>query len=311
MELLDALHHRERLVQEIVVDKENAVMSIKQAHQALDEALKNAKTKGQILAVKKDLRTIVDRIYVLTDYLDQVTYQTQGYMRLEVSTISLSELLHDVLKIFNAQYNLPAQQILFQQNTMCETVQADREKLEQLLVDGLCYAQRRKQEDGPILLCIEETSLGYPINAIPGHVKKVRALCFGITTAVAMPSLSTLYMVSIDRGTIHLPQDTTELPIMHNQQVTEAHYGAFEFMDTSDGTTQIYVIPIRLREVRPQAMDLLERPEKKVFPESTIDSAEVAFMQAVQEKTKIDVQFLERAIRLIKRYYAGVTILLS
>jgi len=306
VELLDALHHRERLVQEVVTDKKDAIVSIKQAQQALNEELKEAKTREQLLAVTKDLSVIADKIHVLIDYLDQVTYQTQGYMRLEVSTVSLSKFLQDVFSILSAQNKVSAQQIIVQQNTTCEAIQADIEKIKQLLVDSLYYAQRRKQEGESVLLRIEETSLGYPINTIPGHVKEVRALYFGITTEKTMRTPSTLYMVSVDRGSIHLPRDTTELPITHNQQITEAHYGAFELIETPHGITQIYVIPVLVREVRPQAMDLLDRPRKTVAPDSTVDPAEAAFVRAIQDKTSVDMPLLEKALRLIKKYHAGV-----
>ena len=303
-ELLEALHHRERLVQEVTTDKAEVIMTIKKMRGDLDEALKNAKTKEQLLAINKNFQITLDKLNVLTEYIDQVTYQTQGYMRLEVSKVPLSGLLHEVFKILNRQDPMLAKQILTQQATNThQTLQADIGKLKQLLVDGLCYAQQKKAER-PILLSIQETSLGYPITAIQDHVKNVRALCFSITTANASPTPSTVYMVSVDRATIRLPQDTTELPITHNQQIVEAHYGTSEFIESTQGTTQIYVIPVRVREVRPQTMDLLSIAE--VMPDTASYPKEKTFIKDAQEKTKIDRKVLQQALQLIKKYHAGV-----
>ena len=281
-ELVEALHHRERLVQEVKVDKVNALATIKQMRQKLGSALKNATTQEQLLVINTDFQAALDKLQLLTDYLDQVTHQTQGYMRLEVGTVSLSELLHDAFEVLNKPDPIFAQKILSQQHTTCQTLQADVGKLRQLLVDSLYYAQQHNQEGRPVLLSIEDTTLGYPITSILGHVKEVEALCFIITTEKTIPAHRVLYMVSVDRAAIRLPQTTSELPITHSQQIVEAHYGTSEFRESGQGITQIYVIPVRVREVRPQTMDLLYATE--IMPDKVGLCRRKSFCQGVTRK---------------------------
>lgn len=303
-ELLEALHHRERLVKEATADKAEAVMTIKNMYKKLDGALKDVKTEKQLLTISKDFKATLDKLHVLTEYLDQVTYQTHGYMRLEVDDVSLSEILHETFALLNKQDPALTKQILTQQHTTHRVLQADGGKLKQLLIDGLCYARQHKQETIPILLRISATSLGYPITAIKGHIKEVAALCFTITTASTSPMPSTVYMVSVDRAAIRLPRDASELAIMHNQQIAEAHYGTSEFIEDKQGMTQIYVIPVRVREVRPQTMDLL--PTVEAVPETTFYPVEEAFIREVKSKTKIDQDLLQKALKLIRQYHTGV-----
>jgi Na+/proline symporter len=303
-ELIEALHHRERLVREVTTDKAEAIVTIKQMRKKLDDALKGATTEEQLGVVNQDFQATLDKLHLLTEYLDQVTYQTQGYMRLEVGTVSLSGLLNDVFDSLGKQDSMFAKQVLTQQHTTDQPLQADIGKLKQLLVDSLCYAQQHKQENMPILVSIEETSLGYPISAIQGYIKEISALCFIITTASTLPTHSTLYMVSVDRAAIRLPKDATELPITHNQQIVEAHYGTSEFIESEQGITQIYVIPVRVREVRPQTMDLLSATE--IMSDTAIYPEEVAFVKAVTEKTQVDMAMLQKALQLIKKHHAGV-----
>ncbi|MFM2428618.1 MAG: hypothetical protein RL012_502 [Bacteroidota bacterium] len=304
IELIEALHHRERLVREVTTDKAEAIVTIKQMRKKLDDALNDATTKEQLGVVNQDFQATLDKLHLLTEYLDQVTYQTQGYMRLEASTVSLSGLLNDVFDSLGKQDPMFAKQVLTQQHTTDQTLQADIGKLKQLLVDSLYYAQQHKQENMPILLSIEETSLGYPISAIQDHVKEVSALCFIITTASTLPTPSTLYMVSVDRAAIRLPKDATELPITHNQQIVEAHYGTSEFIESERGITQMYVIPVRVREVRPQTMDLLSATE--IMSDTAVYPEEVAFVKVVTEKTQVDMAMLQKALQLIKKHHAGV-----
>jgi len=304
IELIEALHHRERLVREVNTDKVHAIATINRTRKKLDDALMDATTQEQLLVINKDFQAALDKLQVLTDYLDQVTHQTQGYMRLEVGTVSLAGLLHDAFEVLNKQDSMVAKQVFTQQYTTFQTLQADIGKLKQLLVDSLYYAKQHMQENASILLSIKETILGYPISAIQGYVKEVSALCFTITTENVMPTHRALYMVSVDRASIRLPQTATELPLMHNQQIVEAHYGTSELIENEQGITQIYVIPVRVREVRPQTMDLLSTTA--VISDNAVYAEEEAFVKAVTEKTQVDKAILQQAIQLIKQYHTGV-----
>ena len=66
----------------------------------------------------------------------------------------------------------------------------------------------------------------------------------------------------------------------------------------------MYVIPVRVREVRPQTMDLLSATE--IMSDTAVYPEEVAFVKVVTEKTQVDMAMLQKALQLIKKHHAGV-----
>ena len=74
---------------------------------------------------------------------------------------------------------------------------------------------------------------------------------------------------------------------------------------------QLYVIPVKLREVRPQDMDLpeMELGAKLTRADDTYPGAqeqEAAFVKAVQERTQADLKLIGDAVELIKEYHGPV-----
>ena len=304
-ELVAALHHRERLAQEVSMGQVETLATIHKMQHQLDDKLKQTQTQEQLVAVKKDLQATTGKLQVLTDYLTQVIYQTQDYLSLEVSTVALEALLQMLFEVLDKQDTTLPEQVLPIRQSTCEELQADVGKLRRLLIDSLHYAHQHKKEFQPILLGIADTTLGYPINSIPGHVKEVEALGLTITTAKRLPVLRTLYMGSVDRSSIRLPQSAAELSITHNQQIVDAHYGTSELLENEEGVTQVYVIPVRVREVRPKMMELFSQED--VALDTTVYPEETAFVKAVSTKTDIDMGLVEKAIQLVKKYHAGVS----
>lgn len=111
-ELVEAIHHRERLDQAISMDKVEALATINQMRKQLNDKLKQAKTKAQLAAVNKDFQDTSEKLQVLTDYLSQVLHQTPDYMRLAVSTVSLQELLQDIFEVLDKQNGTLSSQVL-------------------------------------------------------------------------------------------------------------------------------------------------------------------------------------------------------
>ncbi|MEL6413017.1 MAG: HD domain-containing protein, partial [Bacteroidota bacterium] len=86
-----------------------------------------------------------------------------------------------------------------------------------------------------------------------------------------------------------------------------AHYGSAMFKQSEAGITQIYVIPLQLREVRPKMMDIPEmevggmgQPLQDVLPEET------ALLERLRQETQVDMDLVEKAIGAIKKYHASV-----
>lgn len=301
--LVEAIHHRESLLQDVTMHRINALTTINAVRNQLDKQLRHATTQAQLVTINKDFQNVLNKLQVLTDHMNEVIHQTHGYVRLLVDNTPLASLLHDVFEELREQNPMLVKKIVTQSNTTCKVLQADISKIKKLLLNGLCYAQQTQQEGRPILFGIENTTLGYPISSIQGHIKKVHALCFHITTAHALAGTKRLYMSHVDMATMRLPKSVNELPITHNQQIVDAHYGVSELIESTQGVTQTYVIPVHVREVRPKTMDLPSTAA--AVSDTVVYPAERAFIKDVLE-THIDQELLQTAIQLIKKYHAGV-----
>ena len=108
-----------------------------------------------------------------------------------------------------------------------------------------------------ILIGLEDTQLGYPISAVkPNYTKKIAALRFTLTTASMLPGLEVCYLAQMHTDTSPMPETSTDLPLVANERIAKAHYGYNSIRSTDKALTQVYVIPVQLREVRPKDMDL-------------------------------------------------------
>ena len=109
------------------------------------------------------------------------------------------------------------------------------------------------------MIGLEDTQLGYPISAVePDYTKKIAALRITTTTEQALPTLEKLYSAQMSEDTSPMPETTTDLPLVFNERILKAHYGYTNTISDEQSFTQVYVIPVNVREVRPQDMDLPE-----------------------------------------------------
>ncbi len=304
-ELVAALSYRGNLAQEVSSNKIKALAEVGQMRQDLEKKLNDAQTKEEIIAVKKDLKATGDKLQVLVDYLSQVAQQARDYMRLEVGTISLQDLLYNFSETLEQQGVASYSQVCVRNNATHKEIQADGEKVRQMLVDSCRYAKQQIQENNkPVLLGIADTTLSYPITSIQGHVKEVEALCFVITTNNKLPSTRALYRGNINSTDILIPRSATELLATHSQQIVDAHYGFYELIKNEHEVTQFCVIPVKVREVRPKVMDFL--PPEATEVDKTIYPQEAAFVEDVKNRTSIDQATLSKAMDVVKKYHAGV-----
>ena len=75
----------------------------------------------------------------------------------------------------------------------------------------------------------------------------------------------------MSEDTSPMPETTTDLPLVSNERILKAHYGYTNTISNEQSCTQVYVIPVNVREVRPQDMDLpeMELGTKKVRADDT------------------------------------------
>ena len=112
-------------------------------------------------------------------------------------------------------------------------------------------------------------------------------------------------MVSPESSSVQLPQSEEKLPLAENSRIVDAHYG---YVETITDHTQVYVIPVNLREVRGKVMELLKEPV-------AADLEELKYSLAIQlEKelldklrdTDVDLEIIYKVLKTIKKYHGGV-----
>jgi hypothetical protein len=293
--VMDNLHHRGYLMWEATTYPSDRV----------DEASRNTKNKEEPWVLIATLRQDIYKLNVLTSHLNQMLHQSQDYMRLSVADVSMQALLQDVFEDVYAQNK--KMRVCTHQHTTYHTLQVDVGKMRQLLATGLLYASAHQQTGRPVILGLEDTLLVYPILSIPGYMKQVPSVRVTITTESGLPHLKAWYVGSADSpSSLHVPKAPSELPITYNQQVIDAHYGTSEFIESGQGFTQCYVLPVNVREVRPQTMDTLVPTPTRALGDASVWPEEEAFVQAVQGRTRISMDTLQSALQLIRRYHAGV-----
>jgi HD domain len=289
--LMEAIRQRGQLIREVNM------------HQlgGLEAEVRHTQTKEELWAINALLRQGIYNLQVYNSHLSQMLHQSQDYMRLSTADILLQDLLQGVFEDIHEQKRM---QVCTHRYTTHQGFQVDVKKMRQLLVSGLHYAKECQPAERPILLGFEDTLLVYPILSIAGYVKRVPSVRITITNETSLPPHRAWYVGSVDSPALHLPKAYSELSITHNQQIVDAHYGTSEFVESEHGMTQVYVIPVRVREVRPQTMDLL--PTAAVLSEAPIYPEEEALVKEVQERTQVDMAMLRQALQLIKQYHAGV-----
>ena len=307
--LLNALKHRAQLGQVMRDESMSMFTSVQEISEKLEKETHHLRDVQATTAAQETIQQAKVKIKAAATYFGQIIYQLSAYMRLHVSTISLKKLIKESLK--DLKYKLDpssSSQIIVQYDTQQSQIQCDAKAIQQIVVDGLDYAQQHARDQQPILLGITDTTLGYPITAVPGYTKKVAALCITITTERTLPTPLELYMGEVSNFGLSLLKAHKALPIIQNERIVEEHYGAVEFVENKHDCTQIYVIPLRLREVRPETMDApdMDANAPKVSHDLPVYPQEEEILKTIAMYPEIDRAIVQKAVQLIKTYHAGV-----
>lgn len=133
-------------------------------------------------------------------------------------------------------------------------------------------------------------------------MKKVAALRFTITNTASVPPVQASYMAQIEGVGLLTLDNTQELELLEHKRVVRAHYG------TSNMTAAYYsyVVPLRLREVRPADMELGVVPERADDRYPGAQAQEEEFLAAVAQKTNAHVATVQTVLELIKWYHGPV-----
>ena len=107
------------------------------------------------------------------------------------------------------------------------------------------------------------------------------------------------------------PEAAVDLPLLANERIIKAHYGYNNTINEGKELTLVYVIPVNVREVRSQDMDIPQMKLGAEWPRADnsypgAQEQEQALLKAIKERTKADLNLVEKAIDLIKDYHGPV-----
>ena len=316
--------------QQKMLRAENAATkaSLLQIAEERDKALKTLQNTGiqSLLQVAKDLQglpvtgEVAQKLHDIEVNLIPKAFQLQNidtraqkYLRLQVDTVTIDQLLAKVRE--KLKENGITHPIRCQQATKRKELVCDPERLATLISKSIAVLQKQleslhDEEKDPILLGLEDTELHYPLPDVEeGYIKKVKAWRIAITAAEYLPALAPSYEPDLATVPVTEPATTTqELEQLDNERIVKAHYGHAE----AAPNTFFYVIPRKLRKVRPKYMDksYMEFGAAPVrandlYKSDTIDAQaqEKEFLAAVEQRSSADIGLVKMALELIKWYH--------
>ena len=305
--------------------------SLLQTAEEKDKAMKTLQNTGihNLLQVAKKLQELnvkpedVSKLHAIETILIPMAFQLQNidtgaqkYLRLQVDKVTIDQLLAKVRE--KLKNNGIAHPILAQHATKRKELGCDPERLATLISNSVAALQRQteslqEEEKDPILIGLEDTKLHYPLpDVAEGYVKKIKALRIVVTTEHSLPALEPSYQPDLTTAPITDHATTThELEQLDNERLVKAHYGYAEVTPN----TFCYVIPGKIRKVRPKDMDnpYMELGVAPVrandrYKSDTIDAQaqEKEFLAAVEQRSKADINLVKMALELIKWYHGPV-----
>ncbi|ACE05779.1 hypothetical protein Aasi_0355 [Candidatus Amoebophilus asiaticus 5a2] len=239
-------------------------------------------------------------------YINQVIYRVRNYLRLEVSEATCQKLIEEMMATLELQELKVLPKII--KETKHTSLQGDIDKILKLLVNAAFYLQRYQKSNQPILLGLEDATLGYEVSYIKDYIKEIDALKIIFTTDSKLPVTPELYKIIPDKPVMYLPHSEEDLNLTENARIIDAHYGYFEVLSLPTGYTHIYVLPVNVREVRGKVMELIRKPVA-ADPEELAHPFSIQVEKELFEKlegTKVDKYTITKALDLIKRYHSGV-----
>jgi Na+/proline symporter len=238
-------------------------------------------------------------------YLNQILYRMTDYIRLEVIKINIKRLFSEVKCIIEISHFNNTPGIIVKNHTQQEYINADLKKIKRLLVNGISYVHQHNPTNQTIAITLEDAKLGHSIGYMKDYTRQIEALKISIALDGHISPKKDIYMfdqfVSISQPDLQ----TEKRKLVENFRIIHAHYG---YGELDQEQTQVYVLPLNVREVRGKVMELLRVP-------AIADPEELKHPLAIElekklfdtiEGTSIDAKAIEKALTVIKKYHAGV-----
>jgi hypothetical protein len=306
---------------ETFLEKINLIKTLKNADiQKLSTSVKDLRTirsqaKKSSLSMDyldKELKGIESAVSSVALALTRVDQRALDYMRLDVKPILIEQLLEQLqsqLPSYPLHYSIQTQQ----QQIVCDSIQLIKVLKNTIVV--LSNKDNSKQSD--CYLTIQDTHLAYPlpkVNPHENHVQNLSAIRITISQQEVQPAdMSNSYAPDMSGSALPNPTNEQAFLLTINQRIIKAHYG-YTNVDVSKQITDsyyLYVIPVDVTEIRPPDMNApnmelgveLKRANDN-YPGAK--EKERAFLTDVQQRSSADIEQVERAIEIIKRYHGSV-----
>jgi hypothetical protein len=239
-------------------------------------------------------------------FVQQMLYRMTDYMRLEVTYVSTEAIEKAIKEIRKLQSPNETTVFLLQQETQYAGLQADFNKLKQLLHNAISYIQQHHVAGNSFTIAIEDAVLGHDVAHMPNHIRTLEALKITLTSEGKIPPTKSLYKINLTKSSTWIPQQEDEFLLVENARIVDAHYGYLDVK--SSPHTHVYVLPVKLREIRGKVMELIQEPAV-ADPEELKHPLAIQLEKELIDKlagTQVNISTINTALDLIKRYHGGV-----
>ena len=231
-------------------------------------------------------------------------YQTMDTLRLDISTIPLTDLLVQL----NSQINNAerSERIHIQLLTKQKTMICDVEKIVQLLTRQI-QALLRETTSTPTL-SIQDTQLSYHLQAVANkdYSRRLPALGFLLTQVSNPEYIQPCYPGTTVPVSLEVPKTAIELPERNQNRLIEAHYGYQERINTPLGASRLYVFPQEINKIRAGIVDKDPIPREVPLDNHASSALERIFIQRLLETDcLLDLAIVREAIDMIKQAHQG------
>lgn len=257
-ELLKALQHQKRFVETIDSECVDAFITLHQIGKDLKDKLFEAKSAKSIKEVSKKIITVLNQNKFVANYLLQIIYKVKDHLRLNVKEILLTQFvsniesnLNNISKLFKNK-----SKVFVQNESTYETIECDSLKICSLINEGVKYIDTKNKKNNLIMINLYDAHLEYKVSFMKDYVRRIEALKIIISNDLSILDDSSIYSANYEKSSIILPKNIKDLSKKFNENILDAHYGFMDIIYNNNFITQIYVIPKKLRQVRPKVMDI-------------------------------------------------------
>lgn len=184
---MKALSHEAHFFSEVTTAGTSVLEAVSEKVQKFSQQSLAVTAPQQLTTVRHALEEARQALKDTMEYLRNVVYRVQGHLRLEVDTVFMDDLLAATLAVLKAQHTHTLPRPRIRNIVDAQELQWDAQKIEQLLVNALLYAQQRNNPQQPVFLGIQGTALGYPIPSVKDYIKEIPALCITISSTDTVP----------------------------------------------------------------------------------------------------------------------------